>query len=242
MYNDGYFDEKIALAYDENHKSDDPTSINQMIDCLDSLAGQSDILEFAIGTGRVALPLIAKGRNVKGIELSNPMVAQLRKKETTDPMEIIIGDMTSAKVDDQFSLVFLVFNTIDNLTSQDQQVACFQNAADHLTTGGRFLIETLIPPIQDLPFGETKRAFACTDTHVGIDVFDVTTQNYASHHIRPRADRCDHLSIPFRYVWPSELDLMAKLAGMKLENRWGDWDKSTFDRFSRKHISVWQKE
>ena len=242
MQDNGYFNETVAATYDQVHGEDDPKRFKQMIDCLDSLSEGGDILEFAIGTGRVALPLVTRGRTVKGIELSQPMVAELRKKESATPIEVTIGDMTNARVSGKFSLVYLVYNTIDNLTTQDAQIACFQNAADHLTSGGRFVIETLIPPIQDLPFGETKRAFSCEDDHFGIDVFDVTTQNYSSNHVHRLNGDLQHFTAPFRYTWPSELDLMAKLAGMTLQSRWGNWDRSSFDRFSRKHIAVWGKD
>ena len=149
--------------------------------------------------------------------------------------------MTTTQVEGTFSVVYLVFNTIDNLTSQQAQVACFKNAARHLGQGGRFLIETLVPPIQKIPFGETKLAFANSRDHFGIDEFDVASQNYTSNHIWMKDGAHMHQSIPFRYAWPSELDLMAQMAGMDLEYRWADWDRSRFDRMSTKHISVWKK-
>jgi SAM-dependent methyltransferase len=242
MHDDGYFDETVAPNYDKIHGSDDLTKTKPMVDFLSQLSGNYDILEFAIGTGRVALPLASRGHRVSGIERSNAMVAELRKKKQNEAIEVVIGDMTTSKVSGQFSLVFLVFNTVDNLTSQKAQIACFQNAADHLTKGGRFVIETLLPPIQNLPFGETKLAFSCSEDHFGIDEFDVVTQTYSSNHIRKRDMSYQHFSVPFRYAWPSELDLMAQMAGLKLENRWGDWDKSAFSKLSRKHISVWVKK
>jgi SAM-dependent methyltransferase len=169
------------------------------------------------------------------------MVEKLREKETGSPTEVAIGDMTTTQVPGAFSLVFLVFNTIDNLTTQEAQVACFENAARHLEPNGRFVIETLIPPIQKLPFGETRRAFASDEQHFGTDEFDVATQIYASHHVWMLGDTHKHLSIPFRYTWPAELDLMARIAGLELEFRWSDWDRTPFDRFSTKHVSVWKK-
>ena len=205
------------------------------------LSGEGDILEFAIGTGRIALPLSKKGAHIKGIELSSAMVEKLREKETGAPMEIAIGDMTSTRMSGSFSLVFLVFNTIDNLTTQDAQVACFENAAHHLKQDGRFLVETHVPPLQNIAFGETKLAFANDSRHFGVDEFDTATQKYTSNHVWMQGERHKYLSIPFRYAWPSELDLMARIAGLELEFRWSDWDRSPFDRMSKKHISVWKK-
>lgn len=240
MNRDGYFDHDVAHTYDRLHGGTDPAMIEQTVDCLIALAGGSGILEFAVGTGRIALPLVKRGASVKGIELSSAMVEKLRDKETGLPMEVVIGDMTSAHVSGEFSLVILVFNTIDNLTTQQAQVACFENAARHLQPGGRFLVETQVPPIQKLPHGETKLAFANSKEHFGIDEFDVATQSYTSNHVFMKDGAYQHLSIPFRYVWPSELDLMAQLAGFDLEFRWADWKKSPFNRMSREHISVWK--
>ncbi|WP_426131904.1 class I SAM-dependent methyltransferase [Pararhizobium sp. PWRC1-1] len=198
-------------------------------------------MEFAIGTGTIALPLSERGCQVVGIELSKYMVAELRKKETGNPIKVVVGDMTLTRVIGECSLVFLVFYTIDNLITQEAQIACFRNAAEHLSPGGRFLIETQVPPIQKLPFGETMSAFACSPSHMGIDDFDIATQCYTSNHVWTDGDETTSLRIPFRYVWPSELDLMGKLAGLELEDRWSDWEKSPFDRLSKKQISVWRK-
>jgi len=238
---DGYFDDKVAETYDQDHGGNDPTLIRQTVDCLIDLSEGGEILEFAIGTGRIAIPLAKRGALVKGIELSSAMVGKLRDKETLARMEVAIGDMTSTGVAGEFSLVFLVFNTIDNLTTQEEQIACFKNAALHLAPGGRFLVETQVPPIQKIPFGETRLAFASSPQHFGIDVFDIATQNYSSNHVWMVDGRHMHTSIPFRYAWPSELDLMAKIAGMEPEFRWSDWVRSPFDRMSSKHISVWRK-
>lgn len=241
MTRDGYFDQEVARTYDRDHGGTDPSLIRKTLDCLVDISGEGDILEFAVGTGRIALPLIERGVCVKGIELSCAMVDKLREKETGAPMEVTIGDMTSTRVPGEFSLVFLVFNTIDNLTTQQAQISCFENAAQHLQTNGRFLVETQVPPIQKLPFGETRRAFSNDNQHIGIDEFDVATQSYASNHVWMDGERHRFLSIPFRYTWPSELDLMARIAGLDLEFRWSDWDRSPFDRMSTKHISVWRK-
>ncbi|WPZ33250.1 class I SAM-dependent methyltransferase [Thalassobaculum sp. OXR-137] len=241
MSRDGFFDEGIAETYDRDHGGTDPDLIRQTVECLIDLSEGGEILEFAVGTGRIAIPLAERGAVVKGIELSRAMVEKLRAKETAAPMEVAIGDMTSVRVAGSFSLVFLVFNTIDNLTTQQAQVACFKNAAVHLRPGGRFLVETQVPPLQKLAFGETRLAFASDPRHFGVDVFDVATQSYRSNHVWMDGDRHTHLSIPFRYAWPSELDLMAELAGMTLEFRWADWNRSPFDRLSGKHVSVWRK-
>lgn len=241
MNDDGYFDNEVAETYDQDHGGNDPFLIGKTLDCLLELSAGGGILEFAIGTGRIALPLAERGALIKGVELSSAMVSKLREKETGSPMEVAIGDMTSTLVPGEFSLVVLVFNTIDNLTTQQSQIACFENAARHLGSGGRFLVETLVPPIQKIPFGETRLAFASSSDHFGIDEFDISTQSYTSNHVWIKDNRHKHLSIPFRYAWPSELDLMAKLAGFDLEFRWSDWERSPFDRMSTKHISVWRK-
>ncbi len=241
MPDDGYFDEAVAKSYDRNHGADHIDLIPKTVARLRQLAGDGPVLEFAIGTGRIALPLAETGCIVKGIELSRAMVAELRKKETGSPMEIEIGDMTTVQMEGKFSLVYLVFNTIDNLTSQEAQVACFENAARHLLPGGRFLIETQVPPIQKIPFGETRLAFACSTDHMGIDDFDIVSQRYTSNHVRMEYGEYRHFSVPFRYAWPCEMDLMARLAGLELEHRWGDWDQGAFTHLSTSHISVWRK-
>ena len=234
-----YFDEEVARSYDEEHL--DAGDLDQAVDFLADLAGGGRVLEFAIGTGRVALPLLKKGLEVAGIELSQPMVDQLRAKPSGDTIPVIIGDMASATLDGHFSLVFLVFNTICNLDTQDQQIACFKNAADHLHAGGHFVIETFVPPIQCLPLGESLLAFAAGSDHWGTDEIDIASQSMTSHHIWVRSEEIVRRSIPFRYVWPSELDLMAKLAGMELVGRWEDWEKKPFTSVSKRHVSVWRK-
>lgn len=240
MNEDGIFDKRIAESYDRHHQSD-PRELAQMAEVLKELTTGGRALEFAIGTGRVALPLQGLGVEVAGIELSKAMVQELRKKETGPPMTVAIGDMTTTQTPGPFSLVYLVYNTIDNLTSQEAQLACFQNAAGHLEVGGRFLVETLVPPLQKIPFGQTKLAFSRSENHWGIDEFDVTTQNYRSHHVRFEEGTHRKLSVPFRYAWPAEMDLMAKMAGMTLEQRWSDWMKSPFGNESNRHISIWRK-
>ncbi|MEM8653274.1 MAG: class I SAM-dependent methyltransferase [Pseudomonadota bacterium] len=238
---DGFFGQDIARTYDRDHGGNDPALIRQTTKVLAELAGEGSILEFAIGTGRIALPLAATGRTVKGIELSRAMIRELRKKEGVPPLEVQIGDMMKVRVPGAFSLVYLIFNTIDNLTTQDAQVACFENAARHLTRGGRFVVETQVPPLQRLPVGETKLAFSATDTHFGVEEIDVVTQAHVSHHVWMDGPACRTLSIPFRYAWPAELDLMARIAGLVLEERWSDWNRTPFDRYSAGHVSVWRK-
>ena len=164
----------------------------------------------------------------------------MRRKPGGQNIQVVIGDMSEAKVTGPFSLVFLVYNTIDNLTTQDAQVACFANAAAHLSPGGRFVVETLVPPLQRLPFGETALAFVCDEDHFGTDEFDVVSQTYTSHHIRNAGAGLEKFSTPFRYAWPAELDLMARMAGLTLEHRWSDWNRNAFTRYSSRHVSVWR--
>lgn len=242
MIDDGFFDDAVAATYDRLHGETAPGELSLMVDRLEALATDRTALEFAIGTGRVALPLAARGISVAGIDYSWAMIQQLRKKDGGQGMSITIGDMASAAVNDQFSLVFLVYNSLDNLTTQAQQTACFRNAARHLKPGGRFLVETLVPPLQRLPYGETTLAFAANDDHWGIDVFDTASQRYTSTHIRFEHDgETQRLTIPFRYAWPAEMDLMAQMAGLTLESRWADWNQTAFTSTSTSHISIWQK-
>ena len=241
MHEDGYFGGKVAATYDDDVAASDQGSIDPAVDLLFELANGGRALEFAIGTGRIALPLARKGLAVDGIELSRAMVARLRAKEGGGEIEVAIGDMATTRVAGQFSLVYLVFNTINNLTTQEAQIACFQNAAAHLEPGGCFLIEVGVPPLQRLPKGETLLAFARTATHWGVDEYDVVTQSFTSHHMTLRDGHWDQISVPFRYVWPAELDLMARLAGLSLEARWDNWRREPFTSMSENHVSVWQK-
>ncbi len=237
-----WFDEDVAATYDDG----ETPLPDSGIDLLVQLAGPDGrALEFAIGTGRVGLPLAARGITVSGIELSPAMVAQLRAKPGGDraSIEVVVGDMTSERVAGGFDLVYLVFNTIMNLTSQDAQVACFANAARHLRPGGAFLIETGVPALRKLPPGQRFVTFALTPEHVGVDEYDVVGQGLVSHHTTTGGDgHIRRSSIPFRYVWPAELDLMARLAGLRLHDRLADWDRSPFTEASESHISVWIKE
>jgi len=212
-----------------------------MVDFLAALAGDGGALELAIGTGRVALPLAERGVRVAGIELSPDMLAQLRAKPGADAIEVALGDMTTTRVDRSFRLVYLVFNTINNVTTQDAQVACFANAAAHLEPGGCFVIEVGVPDLQRLPPGQTAVPFTVRDDRLGFDTYDVVTQEMWSHHHWRDGDAWQALAMPFRYVWPSELDLMARLAGMRLRERWAGWRRELFAADSRSHVSVWEK-
>jgi len=208
--------------------------VEPVVDFLVPFAS-SGALEFAIGTGRIAVPLAARGICVAGIDLSVDMIAQLRKKSEAIPVEI--GDMTTTRVDGPFSLVYLVFNTIVNLPTQEAQAASFQNAVAHLEPGGCFVIEADL-----LPDGQPWSVFDLSDTHVGIDQYDVATQRFTTYHFRRLPDESwERLSVPCRAVSHAELDLMARLAGMELRERWADWDRSPFTAESTKHVSVWQK-
>lgn len=238
-----YFDGPVAAVYDDpDDAMFSPAVLGPTVDLLVDLAQGQAALELAIGTGRVALPLSQRGVHVHGIELSEAMVDQLRAKPGAEQIEVAIGDMASTRVEGRFGLVYLVFNTIGNVTSQDGQVAVFENASAHLERGGCFLVETLVPSVRRLPAGERFAVFDHTDEHVGIDEYDVATQRTWSHHYSSTDGvTYQRRSIPFRYAWPAELDLMARLAGLRLRERWADWDRSAFTAESVKHVSVWEK-
>jgi SAM-dependent methyltransferase len=237
-----HFGEGIAAHYDDpSDEMFQPAVIGPVVDFLAALAGDGTALELGIGTGRIALPLAQRGVEVHGIDLSSAMVARLRAKPGGAGIPVVIGDFATARAEGTFTLAYLVFNTINNLTTQDAQVACFDNAAAHLAPGGHFVIEVGVPQLRRLPPGETVRAFALTPTHLGFDEFDVAGQGLISHHHELVEGAWRSHSIPFRYVWPSELDLMARLAGMTLVERWGGWRREPFTRDSTKHVSVWRK-
>jgi SAM-dependent methyltransferase len=239
---DGYFDERVAARYDESEaEMFDPAVVNPVVDLLVELAGSGRALELGIGTGRIALPLAQRGVPVHGIELSKAMVAKLRAKPGGEDLGVTIGDFATTTVEGTFSVAYLVFNTIMNLTTQAAQVACFRNVAAHLEPGGCFVIEVGVPELQRLPPGETIRAFHVSETRWGFDEVDVATQGLTSHHFEIVDGRVERLSIPFRYAWPSELDLMAQLAGMRLRDRRSGWKREPFTSDSRKHVSVWEK-
>ena len=237
-----HFGEEIAAHYDD--PSDgmfQPAAIEPVVDFLAELAGDGPALELGIGTGRIALPLAQRGLEVHGIDLSSAMVARLRAKPGGDEIPVVIGDFATARAEGRFSLAYLVFNTINNLTTQNEQVACFENVAAHLEPGGQFVIEVGVPQLQRLPPGETVRPFALTPTHLGFDQYDVARQGLISHHYEQVDGVWRAASTPFRYVWPSELDLMARLAGMTLAERWGGWRREPFTSDSTKHVSVWRR-
>ena len=239
---DGYFDERVAARYDESSaEMFDPAVVDPVIDLLVELAGDGRALELGIGTGRIALPLAAQGVPVHGIELSQAMAARLRAKPGSEDVGVTIGDFSTTTVEGTFSLAYLVFNTISNLTTQAAQVACFRNVAAHLEPGGCFVIEVGVPGLQRLPPGETIRAFHVSDTRWGIDEYDVARQGLTSHHFEIVDGRVERLSVPFRYAWPSEFDLMAELAGLRLRERWSGWKREPFTSDSRKHVSIWEK-
>jgi len=232
---ENYFGGETAERYDESTSSYfDPAVIATTVDFLAPLAS-GGALELAIGTGRIALPLAQRGVRVAGIDLSTDMVAQLRKKPGGDAIPVAIGDYATTTIDGPFSLVYLVFNSINNQTTQEAQVATCENAAAHLQPGGCFVIEVGVPNKQRL------EVFDLSDTHVGVDELDFDTQRLVSHHFNLIDGRWERFSIPFRSVSPAELDLMARLAGMSLRERWSGWKREPFTADSTKHVSVWEK-
>jgi SAM-dependent methyltransferase len=237
-----YFGEPVAQRYDESTADlSGPATVDPVVDFLVDLSFDGTALELGIGTGRIALPLAQRGIRVHGIDLSDAMVARLRAKPGTAEIGMTVGDFASTTVDGRFSVAYLVFNTIMNLTTQDEQIACFQNVAVHLQPGGCFVIEVMVPDLQRLPPGETVRAFTVSATRLGFDEYDVASQGLISHHYWDVDGKLEGDSMPFRYVWPAELDLMARLAGMSLRERWSGWKREPFTSDSRQHVSVWEK-
>lgn len=239
---DGYFGEQVAAEYDDSESAKfDPAAIGATVDVLAELAGTGRALELGIGTGRIALPLSRRGVPVHGIDLSRAMVARLRAKPGGDAIGVTVGDFATAQADGTFSLAYLVFNTIMNLTTQDAQVACFANVAAHLSPGGSFLVEVMVPDLRRLPPGQTAVPFETGPQRWGFDLYEVATQAMSSNYVTINGSRAEFTSIPFRYVWPAELDLMAQLAGMRLRDRWEGWTRQPFTSESRQHVSVWEK-
>ena len=218
-----------------------PAVLEPTVDFLSDLAGSGKALEFAIGTGRVARPLRVRGVAVRGIEIAEDMVAQLRAKPGGAGVPVTIGDMASTRLDESFALVYLVFNTIGNLLTQAEQVACFRNAAAHLDPGGCFVVELQIPQLRRMPPGESAYPFSVTDEHLGFDTYDFAEQRLTSHHYWLGGEQAHRFDSHHRYAWPAELDLMAELAGMRLRERWADWARSPFTGESHGHVSVWEK-
>ncbi|MFF2569965.1 class I SAM-dependent DNA methyltransferase [Streptomyces sp. NPDC058084] len=233
-----------AERYDaEETEMSSAAVLGPTLDFLSELAGDGRALEFAVGTGRVGVPLRERGVPVAGIELSEHMAAVLRRKIDEDMLPVTLGDMATTVVPGEFTLVYLVYNTLSNLLTQDEQVECFRNAARHLAPGGRFVVELGVPPLRFLPPGQVAVPFDVSERHLGFDTFDLVEQVLVSHHLtldgedgRYRRDRSRH-----RYAWPAELDLMARIAGLELERRVADWDGAPFDQNSSKHVSVWRK-
>jgi SAM-dependent methyltransferase len=239
---DDHFGPRVAERFDERYGYQaDPAVVEPMVELLAELAGGGRALELGIGTGRIALPLARRGVLVHGIDLAEAMVAKLRAKPGAEEIDVTIGDFATARVEGSFSVAYLVANTIMNLTTQEQQVACFRNVAAHLEGGGCFVIEVMVPRLQRLPPGETFQPFDVSSRHLGFDEYDVARQGLVSHHYWIEDGEIEVLSPPFRYVWPSELDLMAQLAGMTLRERWEDWQRRPFTSASDKHVSVWEK-
>lgn len=244
LVQEDHFGEEVAATYDESAGAEfDPAVIARTVDVLAELAGDGAALELAVGTGRVALPLAARGVRVSGIELSTAMADRLRAKDTERRVAVTIGDMVTTRVEGSFRLVYLVFSTIGNLVTQDEQVACFASAAAHLGPGGRFVIEVGVPDLRRLPPGEDARVFSHAPGYVGYDRYtDLVAQQAVSHHFFADGSGGRELCTPFRYVWPSELDLMARLAGLSLQDRWAGWDRAPFTGDSTSHVSVWVKQ
>lgn len=234
---------EIAAVYDETHAASfDPALVGPIVDMLASLADGGPVLEFGSGTGRVVLPLAERGLVVSGIELSAAMVDEMRRKPSGDGVPVAIGDFATTRVDGVFSVVALVYNTINNLVTQEEQVACFENAARHLAPGGVFVVEVGVPKLRRLPPGSSLVAFAADDRHIGVDRYtDIPNQRFESHHHYVTDDGSVHHAAPFRYVWPAELDLMARIAGMTLVGRWEDWHRAPFTGDSERHVSVWRR-
>jgi SAM-dependent methyltransferase len=245
---DGWFPESVAAGYDAPGGANAPDVVVPMVDVLEDLADGGPVLEFAVGTGRIAAPLAARGVPVSGIELSKAMAARIAGKPGGDRVQVTIGDMTTTRVAGEFSLAYLVFNTISNVTTQDGQVDVFRNAAAHLRPGGLFLIEVGVPGLRRLPPGQDSVPFAVAPDpaggggYLGFDQYDVATQQFTSNHVTVSADGKGRFwRIPFRYAWPAEMDLMARIAGLSLKHRWAGWDRSAFTAESTRHVSVWQK-
>jgi SAM-dependent methyltransferase len=239
---DGYFGERAAAGYDESvADAFEPGVVDSAVAFLAGLAGDGRALELGIGTGRIALPLAARGVPVHGIDLSRAMVARLRAKPGGDAIAVTIGDFATTAVASTFSVAYLVFNTIMNLTTQAAQVACFRTVAAHLEPGGHFVIEVGVPDLRRLPPGQHIVPLQVSPTRWSYDSYDVATQAMSSNYVEVVDGRGEHRSIPFRYVWPAELDLMAEIAGLRLRERWERWTREPFTSESRQHVSVWQK-
>lgn len=243
MTSSDLWDAETAARYDESSAHMfAPDVLDPAVEFLAGLAGEGPALELAVGTGRVAVPLAARGIPVSGIELSEPMVERLRRKVPADELPVVVGDMATAVAPGAFSLVYVVWNSIGNLRTQDEQVQCFANAARHLAPGGRFVVELWIPGIRRFPPGQAAVPFHVGDHHAGFDTYDMATQRGTSHHYTRSEDGSVRYGASnFRYIWPAECDLMARLAGLEFERRVADWDGRPFTSDSESHVSVWRK-
>ena len=241
MTSSDHWDVETAATYDESSAfMFAPEVLDPAVDFLAALAGGGAALELAVGTGRVAIPLADRGVPVSGIELSQPMTDQLHRKRADFP--VVVGDMATTRVRGAYGLVYVVWNSIANLRTQAEQVACFRNAAAHLEPGGRFVVELWVPGIRRFPPGQAAVPFHVGSHHVGLDTYDMTTQQGTSHHYRRHEDgTVTYGASNFRYIWPNECDLMAQLAGMSLERRVADWHGAPFTTDSEGHVSVWRK-
>ncbi|MHB1940789.1 MAG: class I SAM-dependent DNA methyltransferase [Candidatus Dormibacteria bacterium] len=244
MVSSDVWDEETAATYDDEEAAEmfAPEIVEPAVDFLAELAGSGPALEFAVGTGRIGIPLMQRGVPVAGIEFSAPMASRLRAKVSEADLPVVIGDMATTTVPGEFSLVYLVWNSISNLRTQEEQVECFRNAARHLIPGGRFVVELFVPMLRRLPPGQVAVPFEVSEAHTGFDTLDLVTQECSSHHYRRQLDGTIRYDVGhFRYVWPAECDLMAQLAGMQLENRFEDWHGTPFTNDSESHVSVWRK-
>ena len=240
---DGYFGERVAASYDDPTSQEfDPAVVAATVDVLAGLAGPGRALEFAVGTGRIALPLVARGVPVHGIDMSRAMVARLCAKPGGDAIGVTFGDFATTRVPGTFALVYLVWNSLMNVTTQDEQVAVFANAAAHLSDEGCFVVEIMVPQLRAVPPGGRGRVFTLEPDHVGVETFDDEVGQISwSHHWMTVEDKLVTHSAPYRYVWPSELDLMAQMAGLRLRDRWDGWTGRPFTSESRQHVSLWEK-
>lgn len=232
----------VAAGYDAGARAMfEPAVLEPAVAFLAEAADGGAALEFGIGTGRVALPLAARGIAVAGIDISADMVDRLRAKAGAESIRAVVGDFATATVPGTFRLVYVVYNSLSNLTTQAEQVECFRNAARHLEPGGRLVVELWVPDLRRFAPGLPALPFDVSPSHLGFDEIDVATQRGVSHHYYIDGERVRRFDTPYRYAWPAELDLMARIAGLELAERWADWDRSPFTSESRKHVSVWQR-
>lgn len=242
MHSNDLWNAEAAAGYDTPGEGAFADAVLEpAVNALVALAEGGRVLEFAVGTGRVAVPLLARGVEVSGIELSPDMVAQLRTKATETELPVVLGDMSSARAPGEFTLVYLVFNTIGNLLTQQAQVDCFRNAAAHLRPGGRFLIELMVPELRQLPPGKQATVFTVESGYIGVDTYETVDQQLVSYHFRfGEGTDAKAFHMPQRYIWPAELDLMAQLAGFEREYRHADFAQSPFTAESTSHVTVYR--